>query len=192
MDWSNFSVQRLESWQVFRSGERKLFATLEYVHAEKGAEVSIPPLGRVGEKTAINQLPFDVYNFDLGGLNFAFRHLVNPRKSFVIGIADPTFQDQGPLFKYRGEVTVTYAGDDLRNSAHCRKYRIDGKGLENRGGTIWVNMSKCHTEDIEIDLPDNPDWQSFKFRLTGLQSMTRAQWEAFMKAQFRKREAAAE
>lgn len=184
ISWSNFSVRRLESWQVFRNGDKKLFATLVYLDDHRVTEVSIPPMGRIGERTRIGQLPFDVYNFDLGGLNFVFRHLIDPRKSFVIGIADPTFQDQGPVFKYRGEVTVNYEGEEIRHEVRCRKYRIGGPGLEHRGGIIWVNKTKGHIEDIEIQLPDNPDWQSFKFRLTAVEQMTRPQWEAFMKSQF--------
>lgn len=184
MDWTMFSAKQLESWQVFSKGEKKLFATLTYLHAEKAVEVSIPSMRKAGEKTSIKYLPFHVYNFDLGSLNFAFRHLVDPRGSFVIGLADPTFQDQGPLFKYRGEVTVAYAGDEPRQGVRCRKYRIDGAGLENRGGYVWVNKSKGYIEDMEIGLPDNPNWQSFKLRLTGKQQMSREQWEAFMKEQF--------
>ena len=85
---------------------------------------------------------------------------------------------------YRGEVTIRYVGDEARNEAPCRKYRIDGPGLENRGGFIWVNKADEHVEDIEIDLPDNPNWQSFKFRLQRLEQMDQAAWEAFMSAQF--------
>ena len=183
MDWTIFSAKRLESWQVFKTGERKLFATLSYHSDEKVVEVSIPSMKKTAEKTAIKHLPFHVYNFDLGSLNSAFRHLVDARGSFVIGIADPTFQPQGALFKYRGEVTVVYAGDELRQGVQCRKYKIDGAGLENRGGHIWVNKNKGYIEDMEINLPDNPDWQSFKFRLTGVQQMSLEEWEAFMKKQ---------
>lgn len=184
MDWSLFSAKRLESWQVFNGGEKKLFATLTYLDAAKAVEVSSPSMHTNAEKTAIKYRPFHVYNFDLGSLNFAFRHLAKPKGSFVVGLADPSFQDEGPLFRYRGEVTVSYEGEESRQGVRCLKYRIDGAGLENRGGQIWVNKSKGHIEDMEISLPDNPNWQSFKFRLTGTQQMSRPEWEAFMKKQF--------
>lgn len=183
MDWKNFSAKRLESWQVFQD-DRKLFATLVYREPDATVEVSIPSTGKPPETTAIKRLPFHVYNFDLASLNFAFPHLARPRGAFTIGIADPTFKENGPLFHYKGEAVVAYAGEELRNGVRCRKYRIDGAGLEKRGGLIWVNKLKGHVEDIEIVLPDNPDWQSFKFRLTRVERMSRAQWEAFMKAQF--------
>lgn len=180
MDWETFSARRLESWQVFAGGERKLFATLSFLRAEMAAEVSIPATGRPPERTAVGRLPFHVYNFDLASLNFAFRHLVNPKGRFVVGVADPTFRGTGPLFAYRGEAAVTYAGEEVRGGAACRKYRIDGAGLENRGGHIWVDRRGGFFRDVEIELPDNPDWHSFKFRLTAVEQMTRAAWERFM------------
>ena len=46
------------------------------------------------------------------------------------------------------------------------------------------DKGESHFEDVEIALPDNPEWQSFKFKLERVERMTRAGWEAFMKAQF--------
>lgn len=183
MDWQTFSARRLESWQVTAEG-RKLFATLDYLPAERAVSVEVPPTGRPAEKTAVGLLPFHVYNFDLASLNFAFPHLRDPRATFRVGLADPRLPFDGRLFFYRGAVTITYAGDERRGGVACRKYRIDGPGLEGRGGHLWVNRRGGHFEDVEIALPDNPDWQSFKFRLTRTERMTRPQWEGFIKAQF--------
>lgn len=183
MDWANFSAKRLESWQVFRD-EKKLFATLDYLPSERAVGVSILPLKRMDEKTAVRHLPFHVYNFDLASLNFAFRHLTDPRATLTVGLADPTFADDGPVFFYRGEAVIKYVGEEMRNKVACRKYSIDGAGLSNRGGFIWVNKRGGYFEDVEIDLPDNPEWRSFKFKLERTERMTREQWEAFMKAQF--------
>jgi hypothetical protein len=188
MDWETFSARRLESWQVFAGGEKKLFATLSFLRPEMVTEVSIPVTGRPTERTAIKHLPFHVYNFDLASLNFAFRHLVDPKGSFVVGIADPTFQETGPLFAYRGEVEVTYAGEEEREGALCRKYRIDGAGLAGRGGHLWVDKRGGFFRDVEIALPDNPDWHSFKFRLTSIESMTRGEWERFILSQLAPRQ----
>ena len=184
MDWRNFSARRLESWQVFKDEKRKLFATLNYNDAEKSVEVAFPGMNKASERTAIKYLPFHVYNFDFGSLNFAFPHLVNPEKSFTIGIADPTFKDPGVAFAYRGEATITYVGNERRNNIVCRKYSVGGNGLENRGGFIWVNKKGGYIEDMEIALPDNPDWTSFKLRLTKVEKMTPQEWEAFIKKQF--------
>lgn len=183
LDWKLFSATRLESWQVW-SDRRQLFATLDYDAADSSVTVSIPPTGRPPERVSVRHIPFHVYNFDLASLSFAFPHLARPREAFTVGIADPTFKDAGPLFHYKGEARVTYAGEERRGGVACRKYRIDGEGLEGRGGFVWVNKRRGHVEDIEVALPDNPEWQSFKFRLTGVERMTRGAWERFIKAQF--------
>ncbi|HEX6862300.1 MAG TPA: hypothetical protein VF414_05760, partial [Thermoanaerobaculia bacterium] len=78
---------------------------------------------------------------------------------------------------------VAYVGEETRNGVLCRKYRIDGLGLNHRGGFLWVNQAEGHVEDAEIDLPDNPAWQSFKFKLTGVETMDEAAWESFQKKQ---------
>ena len=72
-----------------------------------------------------------------------------------------------------GEVTIAYTGEESRRGARCRKYSINGAGLENRGGSIWVNKNKGYIEDMEIALPDNLNWQSFKLRLIGVERMSR-------------------
>lgn len=184
MDWKTFSVRSLKSYQVFAGGERKLFATLNFDAAKKGAEVLIPSVRRESEFLSIVHLPFHIYNFDFGSLNFAFAHLKNLKKSFVIGIADPTFKTEGAMMEYRGEAAVSYVGEEKRNDVTTRKYKADGAGLKNRGGFIWVNKSKNYIEDIEIEFPDNPEWTSFKFKLLKTEKMSRAEWGKFMTAQF--------
>ena len=183
MDWTIFSAKHLESWQAFPGGEKKLFATLDYDAKEKVTNVSYGAANQEVEKSAIKQLPFHVYNFDFSSLNFAFRHLISPKESFTIGIADPTFKETGPVFEYRGEASVSYVGEETRDGVPCLKYKVDGAGLSNRGGFIWVDKKGEFFRDMEIQLPDNPEWQSFKFKLIKVEQMTRNQWEAFMKEQ---------
>ena len=80
-------------------------------------------------------------------------------------------------------MTVSYLKDERRNNAAVSKYRIDGDGLQNRGGFIRVNSRRGWIEDMEIDLPDNPDWTSFKFKLLRVGRMSRAAWEKFTESQ---------
>ena len=182
MDWSVFSVRRIESWHLTADGQRKLIATLEALDGGKRVRVEIPQLGKPAETIEIGRLPWHVYNFDLASLGFAFRHLVDPKGRFTIGIADPTFAE-GPAFLYRGEAEVVYVGEETRAGVLCRKYRIDGLGLLHRGGLLWVNQAEGHVEDMEIDLPDNPAWKSFKLKLTGVETMDQAAWESFHRKQ---------
>ncbi len=186
MDWATFSVKRLESLHVLGDGSRKTMAVLDYNDKERAVFTALPGLNKPDpEKTPIAFLPFHIYNFDLASLNFAFRHLLQPDGSFKVGLADPTFKQDGPAFFYRGEVDVSYSGDEQRGGALCRKYRINGPGLENRGGFIWVHKAAGYVTDMEIDLPDNPDWQTFKFKLEKVERMTPDAWDAFMTSQLR-------
>lgn len=183
MDWKFFAAKSLRSWRVLGKGERKLFGTLTFDAAARRAEVSLPSVRGAPEGFDFKQIPVHLYNFDFGSLNFAFPHLREPEGGFRVGVADPTFRESGPLAEYKGEVTVTYLKDERRNGVAVRKYRIDGAGLRDRGGFIWVNRRRGWVEDMEIDLPDNPEWTSFKFKLLRVERMDRAGWERFIESQ---------
>ena len=184
MDWVSFSAKSLKSWRILSKTERTLFGTILFDAATQKAEVSIPTEKKESEFFALKHFPVHLYNFDFGSLNFAFPHLLKPKKSFVIGVADPTFRENAALVEYKGEVTISFVGEEKRNNVSTRKYKIDGVGLQNRSGFIWVNKKYCWIEDMEIQLPDNPEWTSFKFKLLRTEKMSRADWENFMKEQF--------
>lgn len=180
MDWTTYSAARLESWQIATAGTRRLFATMDYDKRAREVAVTVGDVA-TPERIAIPRLPLHVYNFDLSTLNVAFAHLFRPEAEFTIGIADPTFK-ASPIFAYRGDATVRYVGRATRNGKACREYSIDGPGLGGRGGTIWVNAAQDHVEDMEIALPDNPEWTSFKLKLVKVTNETRAGWDAFQRA----------
>jgi hypothetical protein len=182
MDWQTSSAKRLESYQVFAGGEKKLFATLDYTPADRMLEMAVPPAGISGVKIEIKTAPWHLYNFDLASLNVAFRHLVDPKRPFTIGIADPVFGETLGI-AYKGEATVAYAGDETRGGVAARKYTLTGAPFP-QGVTIWVDAKKGHVVDIESPHADNPDWTSFKLKLEKTEKMSPDAWKAFQKAQF--------
>lgn len=184
LDWNLFCATRLSSWQLFYTGEKRLFATLEYLPREQVVLVEIVAAGLAPEKIAMKRVPFHIYNFDLVSLNLALPHLLAPEKSFVIGIADPTFTEGAPVFAYKGEAEIKFLGEEKRGEVACRKYAIDGAGLQNRGGVFWVDRERGHIVDLEMALPNNPDWQSYKLRLLSVAKMNQSAWEAFIEDQF--------
>jgi hypothetical protein len=181
LDWATASARRLASWQVRASGEPLLAATMDYRGDAGAVEVAIPAAGLGPETLAVPTLPFHVYNFDLASLNVALPHLV--ADTVTVGLADPTFEP-APLFRWRGDVTITYAGEEDRDGVPTRAYHIGGPGLEGRGGTLWVHAEDGHLQDVEIALPDNPAWTSFKLRRVGREAMDADAWAAFRQAQF--------
>lgn len=186
LDYTSFHASRLESWGVTGADEKALTATMEFTNGSKAAKITFAGSADEPELTEIKFIPFHIYNFDLTSLNFMMRHLVDPKGSFKIGVADPNFKEEGPLFLYRGEVTVAYAGDETHNGADCRKYTINGAGVENRGGFIWVRKDGEFFEEVLMDLPDNPNWQSFRLSFKKKETMNAQGWQQFMKAHFRK------
>jgi hypothetical protein len=129
---------------------------------------------------AWKQLPFHVYNFDFTCLNFAWRHLIDPKQPFTIGIIDPTFQKDGPPIFYRGDARIVYTGEDELHGKTCLSYRITGPGIENTKGTIWWDPKSGWLEKVEIPFRDNPDWKSFKLELEKIERMTPAAWKQFV------------
>lgn len=182
MDWKNFIPAKLESRQVFPNGERKLFATLTLNTDGKNITVSIPSAKPEPETVKLDKLPFHLYNFDLASLNVTLPHLADPRKTFTVGIVDPTFKPE-PLVAYKGELTVTYEKDEQRNGVDTLRYAAAGDGIGGKG-TIWVNKKLGNIEDMEFDVANNPDWKTFKLKLTKTEKMTADQWQTFIAAQF--------
>ena len=184
LDYKLFHADKLESWRVTSLTDRALVASLEFDEKTKMVEVKIGD--GATEKTEMKYIPFHIYNFDLSSLNFMMRHLADPESSFQVGIADPNFAQEGPLFLYRGEVKVDFAGDEKREGQDCRKYKIDGPGVSNRGGFIWVRKDGEFFQEVDMDLPDNPNWQSFRLVLQSKEKKTPEQWKQFMDSHFSK------
>ena len=84
------------------------------------------------------------------------------------------------FFVFKGLVTVDFVSEEERHGAQCYKYSIDGMGLEQRGGTMWVDKAALHIVDYEIDLPDEPGYKSGKLRLKQIDHMSNDAWREFM------------
>lgn len=176
IDWGTFSASALRSMKLWKSDRRDLIATLAFQPKEKSYLVKI---GDEEQSTAIPYFPVHVYNFDLITLNFVFRHLKDPKQTFKVGIADPDFTGK-TLFLYEGEVTVEFVADENYKATQCRKYKISGPGLKNSGGYIWVDRDLGHFVNVEIPVPDNPEWKDFKFELKKIEVMTPDQWANYI------------
>jgi hypothetical protein len=80
------------------------------------------------------------------------------------------------ILLYRGKARIEYAGDELCHGQPCRKYRIGGPGMSNLDGLFWVNKAHGHFENVMHPLPDNADWNSFKFELQSVGSLSEGEW----------------
>jgi hypothetical protein len=176
-DWKLFTSDRMEAAVINLDGTVEERATFVVDRAKGAVDVTV---GDRKGSAAWKQLPFHVYNFDFTSLNFAWRHLIDPKAPFTIGIIDPTFQKDGPPIFYRGDARIVYTGEDELHGKTVRSYRISGPGIGNTKGTIWWDPKSGWLEKIEIPFPDNPDWKSFKLELQGIDMMTPAAWKKFI------------
>lgn len=185
MDWDRFSVRELKSWKIRANGERTLVVNLHQVeHSNQMVVGGNLRSHKLDQTVTMEYYPWHSYDFDFASLNVTFPHLLDPFASFTFGVADfPNKRDQAPSFDFKGLVTVDFVSEEERNGAPCRKYSIDGEGLENRGGTIWIDISSQHIVDYEIDLPDESGYESGKLCLKQIDRMSNESWREFMTAQ---------
>ena len=179
MDWTTFSVARFETFQVLADGTRRRVASLRT--SDDGAAVVIEGPG-FSFRTPIEELPWHSYDFDFASLNVALRFVEEPEATVRFGVMD---RHRG-AFRHKGSVELVYLGDQERAGIPCRHYAIDGPGLEDRGGEVWVRRSADPVlVDYEIDLPDEPGMRSGKLRLLGEEELSEDAWQAHLLAQLK-------
>lgn len=179
MDWTRYSVRRLQSYSLTAGKTPTLKAVLEYRSGED--RVVARAIGKEW-KVAIGQWPWHSYDFDFASLNFTLPHLREPTASFRFGIADVVYLPAGPEFAYKGAVECRYESEERRHETLCRKYRVDGAGLEQRGGFLWVDKTRQHIVDYEIELPDEPGFRNGKLRLLRSEPVSLETWQQFKAA----------
>lgn len=176
MDWHRFSVKHFETWLLTADGKPQQRAVLDFDAEIPGVTAKV---GEMEFRAEIENWHWHSYDFDFASLNFAWRHLVEPEMRFVIGIVDIVRNEDGPTLAEKGQVQIDYQQDTTRNGHECREYKIDGPGLENKGGTIWVRKSDGVFVDYEIELPDEPGFENGKMLLKSEERMTAEEWEEF-------------
>jgi hypothetical protein len=176
-NWKLFTADKLDAAVIALDGSVEERASLD---VDRKAGVVNVKLGDRTGSAAWRHVPFHVYNFDFTSLNFAWRHLADPKAPFEIGILDPTFKAEGEPFFYRGEARIEYVGEEKVHDESCLKYRISGAGIGDKTGTIWANPKTGWLQRVEIPFPDNPGWDSFRLELEGIEKMAPQDWKSFI------------
>jgi len=184
MDWDTFSADQLQSWVVTPDRNRRAQAKLTSSFGDESFSINWRDQS---ETIQVGHYPVHVYNFDFISLNFILRHWTEPQNDVEIGIIQPNFDPSVPgVIKYEGVVTLKYLDDEERNDFTCRKYLIGGEGLQSQNGTAWLHRDLMHVVDMEIPVPDNPSWNSFKFNLVSMQEMDEQSWIQFLDRELHK------
>lgn len=189
MDWSSFTLVEAESWNALERGSPRLQATFRSSPQKGTFEVSI---GKAHASVPLPVTPTHLYNFDFTSLNLAWRHLRHPDRAVQVGVVDPDFEYMRTRFKpqgehpglmvYKGLATFTPEGEEKHGGVLCTRYRVGGPAFRNIPGTLWVDKNEGHWVEFRHALPDNPDWSSFRLELLHRESMTPAEWEAFIRS----------
>lgn len=175
IDWENAAVKRFTNHRLYVGGERKKIAELNVSDALR---LSFR-VGDIKDSMILDSRYWHSYDFDFAGLSFTWRALKDKKAGFSFLIADAAMVNGNPGFANKGMVTVKYEKDEKIGDKVCRKYSIDGPGLANRGGYIWIDPASWMIEEYRIDLPDENGYDNGRLKLANIYRMEPSEWERF-------------
>lgn len=173
MDWARFSVRRLESWVLVRGAAPALRATLDTDSSGSGVRVSFSP----DSLLPIRGWPWHSYDFDFASLNLAFADLIQPEAPFTFQRADIVYAESWPPFADMGPVNVRFVRREQRSGLETRAYELDGPGLQDRLGRMWVSVTGSYLVEYEFPFPDEPGYIDVRLKLDRIRRATAAEWE---------------
>jgi hypothetical protein len=175
IDWENAAVKRFTNHRLYAGGERKKIAELTVSEAVR---LSFR-VGDFKDSMILDSRYWHSYDFDFAGLGFTWRALKDKKAEFSFLIADAAMVNGKPGFANKGMANVRYENDEKIREKICHKYSINGPGLANRGGYIWIDPVTWMIEEYRIDLPDEDGYDNGRLKLVNIFRMEPGQWETF-------------
>ena len=180
MDWDVASVRSFHTYRLDEHGNRTLAAELE---TSPDRKCIVAKVGGQELACALERFPWHSYDFDFSSLNVALRFLAEPEGETELAIVDFARGPGGPELVDKGPVVLAYAAEEVRGGVTCRRYVIDGPGLEDRGGSLWAAKGdEVFLVAFEIDLPDEPGMSSGKLEWLRNETRSPAEWAEFVAA----------
>lgn len=183
LDPSTHTVRRFENHQLATDGSRRLVASLD-VQDNRKAKLQI---GALVDSMILASGNWHSYDFDFASLGYSWRWLADKKESFAFHIADVAQVNGRPAFVNKGGVQVTYEGVENSNGKPCLRYKIDGEGLQQKGGFIWINPANFMIEQYKIALPDEEGFANGMLRLLKTERLSPGEWKAFFAAKMMER-----
>ncbi len=178
MDWQRFSVSHFEGGRLSASGELDIRAQLAVAKETNEAKVQIA--GAEPNSVTLKHFPWHSYDFDFASLGVVMSQKVARTPLIEFMIYDIAGGTNGPAFTEMGKVSMKEDGVEEKFGYSCQRYRIDGPGLDERGGSIWFD-DQGRLVGFEIQKPDEPGFVSNKLRRIELLKLSVAEWETFKK-----------
>ncbi|NIB38446.1 hypothetical protein HBA55_02555 [Pseudomaricurvus alkylphenolicus] len=182
MDWEKFSIKSVNQIEI--SKELVRTETLRMALKEEPSYLYVYGGSRIprGEYMP-GYFPATNHGFDFSDLNFAFRHLRDPRSDVEVGVAAPV--PPGKL-AYTGNMKMLYVGEESYKGRSCYRYSISGRGVGGRTGYLLVNQRGGHFEYMELDANYHPKFDYFRYELSSVSQMTREQWDSHVESESRR------
>lgn len=179
MDWEVASVRSLRTERLDEHGARTLQAELETSPDRREIRVQV---GGLEHTCALARFPWHSYDFDFASLNVALRFLTDPEGETELEIVDPVPGPEGLRLVAKGRALLAYAGREERAGLPCRRYALDGPGLEERGGSLWAAQGEeVFLVAFELDLPDEPGMSSGRLEWLRNEMRTPDEWETLVR-----------
>lgn len=176
-NWNEFVVNKIQNHRIDNKGNKTLVAELN-LEAAKKIKFQI---GDFRDSMILSDPFWHSYDFDFASIGFAWRALKNKKGSFSFLISDAAFINNKPGFENKGKVEVDYLEEEWVNGKQLLKYKIDGPGLQNKGGFIWVNPGKNYMIELfRIEHPDEEGFKNGQLKLLKTERISPAEWENFI------------
>lgn len=176
IDPTKMTVAQFRNDRIHATGERKLFAELSMLEGNKLAFRVMD----FRDTVKLDNAFWHSYDFDLASLAFIWKGLANKRDGFLFDRADPAMVNDKPAFVSKGPVAVQFIGEDLVSGRNCLKYSINGKGLEDKGGHIWIDPETGMIILYRIALPDEEGFDNGQLALVRYFTLDPDKWEQFI------------
>ena len=177
-DWNIYSVSSFTNHRLTAGKAPGLVASLQV--GEKG-KLRVEA-GDFRDSIWLTALPWQSYDFDFAGLGFAWRALKNKKADFWFHVADAALVNGDMRFVNKGRVDVRFRGEQELHGKRCLLFDINGPGLDNKGGQVWINTATYMIEAYQILLPDEPGMENVRLELEEVKPFSPAAWEAFVKS----------
>ncbi len=177
MDTLNHTVRQFEAFRIDHLGNKNLGGVLR-VDENQNFDIRFGDNEQAFQNTATH---WHSYDFDFASLGYAFRSFNNKKGSISFNILDVDMNESPPKFKDFGSVNMQFIMEEEKYSRNLLKYKIDGPGLDHRGGHIWFDKDGGFLVAFEIEKPDERSYNSGKLLLKKVLEMDLSEWLEFKK-----------
>lgn len=171
-NFETFMPENITAYLVTKSGERIENAFTQYDDFDGTITIR-------GKKSsfAYGIIPSYFYNFDWADLISMIPYLKEKHSSFYAGFVTP---DNSMKIQYQGKTKYIFTGQKMYRNVLCDVFDVVVQDLEDKEGKIYIDSEKYDVIEINMELSDNPLYDSFKFTLQEKKQMTLAEWNEFI------------